>query len=116
MFLGAVPRAAAPTRTFDLLVRQLGFGLFPWSAVAIFALARPLTRLDGEGPATNTRLAFVQLYLLVSAGLGFALSGYLNIVVGDVALRRAARHRAGAGRVPGRGAGGQRAPSRSRAW
>ena len=84
MFLGAAPRAAAPTRTFDFLVRQLGFGLFPWSAVAIFALARPLTRLDGEGPATNTRLAFVQLFLLVTAGLGFALSGYLAVVVGDV--------------------------------
>ena len=65
-------------------MRQLGFGLFPWSAVAIFALARPLIRLDGEGPATNTRLAFVQLFLLVTAGLGFALSGYLNVVVGDV--------------------------------
>jgi hypothetical protein len=84
VFLGAVPRATSPTRTFDFMVRQLGFGLFPWSAVAIFALARPLTRLDGEGPATNTRLAFVQLLLLVTAGLGFALSGYLNIVVGDV--------------------------------
>ena len=84
MFLGATPRGTAPTRTFDALVRQLGFGLFPWSAVAIFALARPLTRLDGDGPTTNVRLAFVQLALLITAGLGFALSGYMNVVVGDV--------------------------------
>jgi hypothetical protein len=82
--LGGVPRAGAATKTFDALIRQLGFGLFPWSAVAIFALARPLTRLDGDDIATNTRLAFVSLYLLVFAGLGFAVSGYLNVVQSDV--------------------------------
>jgi len=89
--LGGVPRAGAPTRTFEALVRQLGFGLFPWSAVAIFALARPLTRLDGEGaadaaaePGTNRRLAFVSLYLLIFAGLGYAASGYLDVVANDV--------------------------------
>ena len=96
-------------------MRQLGFGLFPWSAVAIFALARPLTRLDGEGAATNARLAFVQLYLLVFAGLGFALSSYLHIVSATSRFVALPADRAGAGRVPGRGAGGQRAPSRSRA-
>jgi len=82
--LGGVPRAGASTKTFEALIRQLGFGLFPWSAVAIFALARPLTRLDGDGGSTNSRLAFVGLYLLVFAGLGFALSGYLTVVQGDV--------------------------------
>jgi hypothetical protein len=82
--LGGVPRSGAPTKTFDALIRQLGFGLLPWSAVAIFALARPLTRLDGDGGSTNSRLAFVSLYLLVFAGLGFAISGYLTVVQGDV--------------------------------
>jgi len=82
--LGGVPRGGAPTKTFEALIRQLGFGLFPWSAVAIFALARPLTRLDGEGVSTNTRLAFVSLFLLLFAGLGFAVSGYLNVVQSDV--------------------------------
>jgi hypothetical protein len=86
--LGGVPHAGAPTRTFEALIRELGFGLFPWSAVAIFALARPLTRLDGDGDgggsATNNRLAFVSLYLLMFAGLGFAVSGYLNVVANDV--------------------------------
>ncbi len=52
--------------------------------MAIFALARPLTRLDGEGAGTNTRLAFVSLFLLVFAGMGFALSGYLTVVQSDV--------------------------------
>ena len=66
-------------------MRELGFGLFPWSAVAVFALARPLIRLDGDGqrPRTNPRLAFVELYLLLFAGIGFALSSYLDIVLGD---------------------------------
>ncbi len=84
--LGGVPRAGAPTHTFDALIRQLGFGLFPWSAVAVFALARPLIRLDGDtapGSRTNPRLAFVELYLLFFAGLGFAFSSYRDIVLGE---------------------------------
>ncbi len=81
-WLGGVARTGT-THTFDALVRQLGFGLFPWSAVAVFALARPLIRLDGEGTSTNPRLAFVELYLLLFAGFGFALSSTLNIVTGD---------------------------------
>jgi hypothetical protein len=80
--LGGVPRAGT-THTFENLVRQLGFGLFPWSAVAIFALARPLIRLDGDPAETNPRLAFVEVYLLLFAGLGFAASSYLNIMTGD---------------------------------
>jgi hypothetical protein len=85
MLLGGVPRTGAPSLTFERLVRELGFGLFPWSAVALFALARPLIRLDDDqtGGRTNSRLAFVGLYLLIFAGFGFALSSYLNIITGD---------------------------------
>jgi hypothetical protein len=64
-------------------VRELGFGMFPWSAVAVFALARPLIRLDGDGPPTNARLAFGQLFLFLFAGLGFALSTYRLIIFGE---------------------------------
>ena len=84
--LGGVPKGGAPAHTFEALIRQLGFGLFPWSAVAVFALARPLIRLDGDttaGSRTNPRLAFVELYLLLFAGLGFALSSYREIALGD---------------------------------
>src|SRR5665213_35337 len=84
--LGGVPRAGAPTHTFEALIRELGFGLFPWSAVAVFALARPLIRLDGDttpGARTNPRLAFVGLYLLFFAGLGYAFSSYRDIVLGE---------------------------------
>jgi Dolichyl-phosphate-mannose-protein mannosyltransferase len=81
--LGGVPRSGAPSHTFEALVRELGFGMFPWSAVAVFALARPLIRLDGDGAPTNARLAFGQLYLFLLAGLGFALSTYRLIIFGD---------------------------------
>jgi hypothetical protein len=81
--LGGVPRSGATSHTFDALVRQLGFGLFPWSALAVFALARPLIRLDGEGGDTNPRLAFAQLYFLLFAGFGFGLSSLVDILTGD---------------------------------
>jgi dolichyl-phosphate-mannose-protein mannosyltransferase len=85
--LGGVPRGGAPTRTFETLVRELGFGLFPWSAVAVFALARPLIRLDGDAdpshPRSNPRLAFVELYLLFFASFGFALSSYKGLALGE---------------------------------
>ena len=89
--VGGVPRSGAPAHTFEALVRELGFGLFPWSAVAVFALARPLIRLDADGsagPRGNRRLAFVELYLLLFAGMGFALSSYRDIVLGRPATRR----------------------------
>jgi hypothetical protein len=81
--LGGVPRSGAPTHTFETLIRELGFGMFPWSAVAVFALARPLIRLDGDGATTSSRLAFGQLYLFLFAGLGFALSTYRLIIFGE---------------------------------
>jgi Dolichyl-phosphate-mannose-protein mannosyltransferase len=84
--VGGVPRSGAPVHSFEMLVRELGFGLFPWSAVAVFALARPLIRLDADGssgPRSNPRLAFVELYLLFFAGMGYALSSYRDIVLGQ---------------------------------
>ena len=84
--VGGVPRSGAPAHSFEMLVRELGFGLFPWSAVAVFALARPLIRLDADGssgPRGNPRLAFVELYLLLFAGMGYALSSYRDIVLGQ---------------------------------
>ena len=99
--LGATPRGGVPTVTFDYLIRQLGFGLFPWSAVAFFALGRPLIRLDDEPDSavagagesdgggaranirTNSRLAFGQTLLLLFAGLGLAFCTYQALVVGE---------------------------------
>ena len=83
VLLGGVPRAGTPTTTFEFFIRQLGFGLFPWSALAVFALGRPLVRLGGGSEPDGDRLAFVQLYLLVFAAFGFALSSYFVLMTGE---------------------------------
>jgi hypothetical protein len=83
LLLGGVPKAGTPSTTFDFFVRQLGFGLFPFSAFAVFALGRPLVRLGGGSEPDGDRLAFVQLYLLVFAAFGFALSSYFVIMTGE---------------------------------
>src|SRR5450759_707746 len=83
LLLGGVPRAGTPATTFDFFVRQLGFGLFPWSALAVFARGRPLVRLGGGSEPDGDRLAFVQLYLLVFAAFGFALSSYFVLMTGE---------------------------------
>ncbi len=81
--LGGIPRSGAPAHTFEALIRELGFGMFPWSAVAVFALARPLVRLDDDGAPTNARLAFGQLFLFLVAGLGFAMASYRLVIFGE---------------------------------
>jgi len=83
LLLGGVPRSGTPSVTFDYIVRQLGFGLFPWSAFAIFALGRPLIRLGEGDNADGGRLAFGQLYLLVFAAFGFALSTLFVFMTGE---------------------------------
>ncbi|MBC8132737.1 MAG: glycosyltransferase family 39 protein [Deltaproteobacteria bacterium] len=103
-FIGGTPRGGVPTITFEYLIRQLGFGLFPWSAVAFFALGRPLIRLDDVAEAaknsptdpvdatnrdvhnathTNSRLAFGQTFLLLFAGFGLVFSTYQALVIGE---------------------------------
>jgi hypothetical protein len=83
LLLGGVPRAGTPATTFEFFVRQLGFGLFPWSALAVFALGRPLVRLGGGNEPEGDRLAFVGLYLLVFAAFGFALSSFFVLMTGE---------------------------------
>jgi len=83
LLLGGVPRSGAPAATFDTLIRQLGFGLFPWSALAIFALGRPLIRLGGGDEPDGGRQAFGQIYLLIFAAFGFALSTVFVLMNGE---------------------------------
>jgi len=82
-FLGGAPKLGTPATTFDFFVHQLGFGMFPWSALAVFALGRPFIRLGGGSEPDGDRLAFAQLYLLVFAAFGFALSSYFVIMTGE---------------------------------
>jgi 4-amino-4-deoxy-L-arabinose transferase-like glycosyltransferase len=99
LLLGGIPRGGVPPQKFDYLIRQVGFGTFPWCALLVFALGRALVRLgsegapptesasgaEGEGPAGQGagRLAFGQLYLLVFASFGYALSTVFVLMTGE---------------------------------
>ena len=99
LLLGGTPRGGTPPQKFEYLIRQLGFGAFPWCALLVFALGRALIRLgDDETPVAPAaegdavvaptasrpgRLAFGQLYLLVFAAFGFALSTIFVLMTGD---------------------------------
>lgn len=83
LLLGGTPRGGTPGTSFEYLIKQLGFGLFPWSALAVFALGRPLIRLGGGDERDGGRLAFGQLYLLVFAAFGFALGTVFLLMTGE---------------------------------
>jgi len=83
VLLGGTPKSGAPDKMFEALIEQLGFGLFPWGALAVFALGRGLLRVDDESAARSGRLVFGQLYLLFFAAFGYALSAYFVIMTGE---------------------------------
>ena len=85
-WLGGAPRGGTPNQLFDYFVKQIGFGIFPWSALAIFALGRALVRgaeRDEGIPDPDARVAFVDAYWLVATGFAFALSTVFVLMVGD---------------------------------
>ncbi len=51
--LGGAPLFGPSGRTFESAFRVLGFGLFPWSALALFAVLVPLTELEVDPPAAG---------------------------------------------------------------
>jgi 4-amino-4-deoxy-L-arabinose transferase-like glycosyltransferase len=73
--LGGVPRLGTPAVIFDWLLPQLGFGLFPWGALAFFALVEPLGEEDRPSPA--------RLYLLIFAAFAVALATVRGYLVGE---------------------------------
>jgi hypothetical protein len=83
LLLGGVPRGGTPPQKFEYLIRQIGFGVFPWSAIVVFALGRALVRMGGDDDKGAGRLAFGQLYLLLFAAFGFALSTVFVLMTGD---------------------------------
>ena len=83
LVLVAIPRGGVPGQKFEYLIRQLGFGLFPWSAIGLFALGRALVRLGDENDKGSGRLAFAQLYLLLFTAVGFALTSVFVLMAGE---------------------------------
>ena len=81
---GAVPRVVGMTlldptpadSTFDRIVRQLGHGLFPWTALAPIAIGRLLSRQPSRGLADG-RTTGARLALLIAAGFAFAANALI---------------------------------------
>jgi hypothetical protein len=83
LLLGGVPAVGTSSHTFDYLIRQIGFGVFPWSALTIFALGRGLTRLGSAHEPDGGRLAFHQTYMLMFAAFGVALGAVFVVMTGE---------------------------------
>jgi hypothetical protein len=83
ILLGGTPRGGTPPNKFEYLIRQIGFGVFPWSALVVFALGRALVRLGEDDGSRNARLAFAQLYQLVFAAFGYALVTVFVLMTGE---------------------------------
>jgi 4-amino-4-deoxy-L-arabinose transferase-like glycosyltransferase len=54
-WLGGVPRAGAPATTFEGALEILGFGLFPWCGLALFALLALCTPAPPARKSTSVR-------------------------------------------------------------
>lgn len=82
--LGFAVLARAPTEaTFDLPLRDLGHGLFPWSAFLPFAVGRLFRppHIEGEGDEAaiaRERETGLRVLLLVALGVAFAVYAYIG--------------------------------------
>lgn len=85
--LGAAARAPSKLPTHDQVLHQLGFGLFPWSAFAPFALAIALGPEDEAGPESALGVCLVGVFAVALAVHGVS-SPYVGALpfVGTFAL------------------------------
>lgn len=72
--------------TFDLVVRQLGHALFPWSAFLPFAFGRLLRAPVEAPPAARDREVGVRVALLVGAALAYGAYAFLAPRTGALAF------------------------------
>ena len=96
--LGGTPVLGGSPRTFDAVLRVVGFGLFPWGALALFALLAPLQDLADETPAeergrdfTALLPMFVGAFGLAAATLQLQLVGQARIAILPAAVLAVAR-------------------------
>ena len=81
--LGGTPTGLVSSRSFETLLRSLGFGLFPYGALALLALLRPLAAPDTERPIPDT---FADLLLLLLAAGALALGSVQLHLTGQARL------------------------------
>jgi hypothetical protein len=63
--------------TFDYFVKQVGFGLFPWTALLVPAVGRWLAPRPGEDFGKD-RAAWVRLIMILWVGLGYAAATFAS--------------------------------------
>jgi 4-amino-4-deoxy-L-arabinose transferase-like glycosyltransferase len=84
--LGGTPVFGPSSRSFEAAFRLLGFGLFPWSALALFAVLSPLAALDEDPPPEARSRAFGVLLLVFSVVFGLAAATLQLHLVGQAKL------------------------------
>jgi len=85
-WLGAAPRGGTPSELFIFFVRQLGFGLFPWSAVALFSLGRVFEggEEETEPSEASARDGLIGIYTVAWASFAFALFTIVVLMTGEM--------------------------------
>jgi 4-amino-4-deoxy-L-arabinose transferase-like glycosyltransferase len=82
--LGAAPSPPAKLPTFDLVIRELGHGLFPWSAVLPFVLGWVFRRPCGVSGSAEQRETSLRVTLVVVSAVGFGIHTAIAPTVGHV--------------------------------
>lgn len=99
--LGARAQAAGKLPTHDAVLHQLGFGLFPWSALAPFMLALTLYHPDGLSKDAALRLCLLGVFVMAVLVHGisapyvgavpfvgtFAVAGFIGLAFRDAEAR-----------------------------
>ncbi len=82
MVLGAAVETQKQLPTFDELIHDIGFGLFPWSAVVPFAVGRLLRPPHGVRGREAARETALRVVLLLTATTAFGAYSMLAPTVG----------------------------------
>src|SRR5262249_31357695 len=80
--LGGTPQLGPSGQSFVAVLRRLGFGLFPFGALAFFALAPPLIE-DADEAAPDSGRRFAGLLAFFFAAFGLALGTVSVHLVGE---------------------------------
>ena len=82
----ALQTKPAVESTFDLVVRDLGHALFPWSALIPFAAGRLMWSPRGLGQSEAARDTAVRVALLVGSAAAYGVFAWLAPYVGTLAF------------------------------
>jgi len=82
--LGAKVDRARQRPAFDYVIMYLGHGLFPWSALIPFAIARMLRAPTGVNRASFERESSLRMLLLTVAAVGYGVYSVMAPTVGHL--------------------------------